>query len=233
MWIIFQDICCLQMYRHYPELLDTDLSTRIKNDLTFNVKNNSIISDSAVAGRFLVSDKETQTDHSDSDTESNNLVIHDSVDPDTVSQNSVVKFNFEAMPGVASPVRSPMRSPIRSPMSPMNNGHTNKTILKKQVQSGKEISSSHSVERSHSLTDQNNREMSPLINQNFQSNARNQTEDVGGVLRLARFRERFAGSKKSSSIDVCPAHAQAPRGLALDIPEIVLNSPEEDSNLIV
>ena len=106
----------------------TELSARIMNDLTFNLKSSSIIihSDGSGTGRLVVSDKQTQTDNNDSDTESNNLIINDLVDPDTVSQMSVVKFNFEACPSISSPVRSPLRSPS------VSNGQINKTILKKQ-----------------------------------------------------------------------------------------------------
>ena len=124
-------------------MMDTELSARIMNDLTFNLKSSSIIMDSSGSGRLLLSDKETQTELSDSDTDSNNLIINDTVDPDTESQTSVVKFNFEACPSIASPLRSPLRSPSTS------NSQINKTILKKQ----KEILSTQSLQKESNISD--------------------------------------------------------------------------------
>ena len=199
-------------------MMDTELSARIMNDLTFNLKSSSIIMDSSGSGRLLLSDKETQTEHSDSDTDSNNLIINDTVDPDTVSQTSVVKFNFEACPSIASPLRSPLRSPSTS------NSHINKTILKKQ----KEILSTQSLQRSTSLSD-SSKELSPLLNKSFIGNGRPKSQETN---RLARFRERFA-SNKSSSLDCASDCNTGSRNLALDIPEIILNSPEEENSLLV
>ena len=195
-------------------MCDTDLSDRLLNDLTFNLKNRSIISSQNISNipscRIMVSDKETQTDHADIERE---LSINDK-DADTISQTSVVKFNFDAIPPLNSPLKSPMKSPTAS------NGQINKTILKKQIStnSSNEILSSKSLERSHSLS---NKEFSPLLGgRQFQQNG-NKPKTVDSN-RLSRFRERFA-SKKSSSIDACYSQS-----LTLDIPEIVLNSPEEE-----
>ena len=113
-----------------------------------------------------------------------------------------------------------MSSPIKSPT--LSNGQINKTILKKQPSS--EILTSKSLERSYSLCDPN-KDMSPLIQKPFHQNGNKpKIQDLG---RLARFRERFA-SKKASSVEVCGSGSGG-RSLALDIPEIVLNSPEDDS----
>ena len=198
----------------------TDLSARIMNDLTFNLKSSSIIVNSEGSGRLIVADKQTQTENSDSDTESNNLIINDMVDPDTVSQTSVVKFNFEACPSIASPIRSPLRSPS------ISNGQINKTILKKQ----KDILSTQSLHRSTSLSDSSKDPSSPLLSKNFIGNGQPKAQETN---RLARFRERFA-SKKSSSLD-CTSNSfnSGSRNLALDIPEIILNSPEEENSLLV
>ena len=208
------------MYRQYPEMKHTELSARIMNDLTFNLKSSSIIIHSDGSGRLVVSDKQTQTDNNDSDTESNNLIINDLVDPDTVSQTSVVKFNFEACPSISSPVRSPLRSPS------VSNGQINKTILKKQ----KEVLSTQSLHRSTSLSDPSKDMSSPLLNKTFLGNGQPKAQEIN---RLAKFRERFA-SKKSSSLD-CTSNSfnSGSRNLALDIPEIILNSPEEENSLLV
>ena len=200
----------------------TELSARIMNDLTFNLKSSSIIIHSEGSGRLILSDKETQTENSDSDTESNNLIINDMVDPDTVSQTSVVKFNFESVcPSISSPVRSPLRSPS------ISNGQINKTILKKQ----KEILSTQTLHRSTSLSDPSkDLSSTPLLNKTILSNGQPKAQETN---RLARFRERFA-SKKSSSLD-CASNScnSGSRNLALDIPEIILNSPEEEKSPLV
>ena len=198
----------------------TELSARIMNDLTFNLKSSSIIIHSEGSGRLIVSDKETQTENSDSDTESNNLIINDMVDPDTVSQTSVVKFNFESRHSISSSVRSPLRSPS------ISNGQINKTILKKQ----KEILSTQTLHRSTSLSDPSKDLYTPLLNKTILGNGQPKAQETN---RLARFRERFS-SKKSSSLDsTSNSFHSGSRNLALDIPEIILNSPEEEKSAFV
>ena len=193
-------------------MCDTDLSERLLNDLTFNLKINSIISSPTVNNvsnyKIFVSDKQTQTDLADLETVDTELSVHESKDDDTISQTSVVKFNFEAIPPVSSPLRSPLRSPTSS------NG-VNKTILKKQNSS---VTSSEMLTRSHSLSSPS-KEFSPLL-----GGRQNGNKPRSDASRIARFRDRFA-NKKSSSIDACYSQS-----LALDIPEIILNSPEEEKD---
>ena len=202
----------LELYRQYPEMFKTDLNSRILNDLTYNLKCNSIITEQVPTTnlKFHVSDKQTQTDVVDNDFESTNLMAND-FDADTISQNSVVKFNFESNPMVTSPIKSPT----------ISNGHINKTILKKNYTSN-EILSTNNLERSASLID-SNKEMSPLLGGKHFPQLNKSKQETN---RLSRLREKFA-SKKSSSVDVCSYHSNS---LTLDIPEIVLNSPEDENS---
>ena len=117
---------------------------------------------------------------------------------------SVVKFVFDNEGSVKSPNLS-------TKSFTMGNGleRTSKTILKKQTFS---VQENMVMERSHSLTDST----IPLLE-------KGQTLDEAQTQasRLSKFRGRFS-TKKAVSEDICP------RNFVLDIPEIVLNSPEDD-----
>ena len=120
---------------------------------------------------------------------------------------SGVKFVFDCE-------GSSLKSPNLSTKSfTMGNGveRTSKTILKKHTNSIHENMASTNLERSLSLTDSN----IPLLD-------KKQTFEQ--VSRLSKFRERFS-KKKAASEDICSGN------LVLDIPEIVLNSPEDDSSV--
>ena len=130
------------------------------------------------------------------------------LEPELGSQHggsgSVVKFVFDNEGSVKSPNLS-------TKSFTMGNGleRTSKTILKKQTFS---VQDNMVMERSHSLTDST----IPLL-------GKGQTleEAQSQASRLAKFRGRFS-SKKTVSEDNCP------RNFVLDIPEIVLNSPEDE-----
>ena len=115
---------------------------------------------------------------------------------------SVVKFVFDNEGSVKSPNLS-------TKSFTMGNGleRTSRTILKKQTFS---VQENMVMERSHSLTDST----IPLLDKGH-------TLDETQASRLSKFRGRFS-TKKAVSEDICP------RNFVLDIPEIVLNSPEDD-----
>ena len=117
---------------------------------------------------------------------------------------SVVKFVFDNEGSIKSPNLS-------TKSFTMGNGleRTSKTILKKQTFS---VQENVVMERSHSLTDST----IPLLEKG-QALDEAQTQ----ASRLSKFRERFS-TKKAVSED------NSPRNFVLDIPEIVLNSPEDD-----
>ena len=120
---------------------------------------------------------------------------------------SGVKFVFDCE-------GSSLKSPNLSTKSfTMGNGveRTNKTILKKHPSSIHENMISSNLERSLSLTDSS----IPLLE-------KKQTFEQAS--RLTKFRERFS-KKKAASEDICSG------ALVLDIPEIVLNSPDDDSSI--
>ena len=117
---------------------------------------------------------------------------------------SVVKFVLDNEGSVKSPNLS-------TKSFTMGNGleRSSKTILKRQTFS---VQENVVMERSHSLTDST----IPLLEKGQPlDEARTQAS------RLSKFRGRFS-TKKAVSEDICP------RNFVLDIPEIVLNSPEDD-----
>ena len=117
---------------------------------------------------------------------------------------SVVKFVLDNEGSVKSPNLS-------TKSFTMGNGleRSSKTILKKQTFS---VQENVVMERSHSLTDST----IPLLEKG-QALDEAQTQ----ASRLSKFRERFSTNKAVSEDN-------SPRNFVLDIPEIVLNSPEDD-----
>ena len=188
------------MFRNYPELYMMDLHVRIMNDLTFNLKRNVAVTDEKFGWtREEQADKQSQT-------EDGQLAERRQDVLGCQHGGSVVKFLFDNE-GAA------LKSPNLSTKSfTMGNGieRTNKTILKKHTTySTQENITSAVLERSHSLTDSN----IPLLE-------KKQTWEQAS--RLSKFRERFS-TKKAASEDICS------RNFVLDIPEIILNSPEDDN----
>ena len=151
-----------------------------------------------------ISEQISWTRDNQSQTEAEGAELEPEVGSQHGDSGSVVKFVFDNEGSVKSPNLS-------TKSFTMGNGleRTSKTILKKQTFC---VQENMVLERSHSLTDST----IPLLEK-----GQTLEEEQSQASRLSKFRGRFS-TNKAVSEDICP------RNFILDIPEIVLNSPEDD-----